>query len=223
MRRGVLSDAYIMQHCIEYRPIPMGLTSNVLPVPAKGKMFGDKPLKYSQMPNRPKTFNTMKTAISRINPSVGMKLSEDYVRDISHLRSDRLNENAMMQRFENIVRIRGHLANNQIMANNTNISPNGSGSSDEVNLVSPFLPYVPYQHVPFQHVPFSATPLGSRPPTPSGSVDTDSVDTGSVGSIDSDEYRTDEEDVHQQIAGPVAVREGGYAIRDEDDGRIEMV
>ena len=76
-RQGILSDAFIMKHCLAYQPVPMMMTQRVL---------GNKFHSDGRPPPRPATFLTMASALQRFNPGVRVpKLIEDYQNEMHHV------------------------------------------------------------------------------------------------------------------------------------------
>lgn len=69
-RSGVLSDAFIRQHCMKYQPVPMAAVTKVL-----GKTADGRP------PPRPATFATMAKNLVTINPQLRMDKIVDTYRE----------------------------------------------------------------------------------------------------------------------------------------------
>lgn len=69
-RSGVLSDAFILQHCMKYQAVPMAAVTKVL-----GKTADGRP------PPRPSSFNVMAKNLTTINPQLRMDKIVDTYRD----------------------------------------------------------------------------------------------------------------------------------------------
>lgn len=72
-RTGILSDAFILQHCIKYQAVPMAAATKVL-----GKTVDGRP------PPRPVTFNTLARNVTQMNPAIRMDKMVDTYRDELH-------------------------------------------------------------------------------------------------------------------------------------------
>lgn len=90
MRTGVLSDEYILKHCNEYNPVPLGIVTKVLTLPKQttAPTMQIKRPKYAQPPSRPASFSIMSNAIARgmdpINPApIRAKLNAQYDREVA--------------------------------------------------------------------------------------------------------------------------------------------
>ena len=86
-RSGSLSDEYILAHCQRYRPIPLGAAQYILMKdlqPQHEHAFGNKPLKYHTQMARPKDFDTLAKAITKMsgNPMVRDELNSVYAKDL---------------------------------------------------------------------------------------------------------------------------------------------
>lgn len=86
-RSGPLSDEYILAHCQRYRPIPLGAAQYILMKDLKPQhehAFGNKPLKYHTNLARPKDFDTLAKAITKMsgNPMVRDELNSVYAKDL---------------------------------------------------------------------------------------------------------------------------------------------
>ena len=80
-RQGILSDAFIMKHCLAYQPVPMMMTQQVL---------GNKFNVDGRPPPRPATISVMANALHRFDQGVRVpKLIDDYKKEVhavmSHL------------------------------------------------------------------------------------------------------------------------------------------
>lgn len=93
MREGVLSDESILKQCREYRPIPLGLTQQILeiqkPADYKPVLQVRKP-KYLQHAPTPATFNVMSSAVAKsmdpINPApIRQQLNAQYDKEVIDL------------------------------------------------------------------------------------------------------------------------------------------
>ena len=93
MREGVLSDEAILKQCREYRPIPLGLTQQILeiqkPADYKPVLQVRKP-KYLQHAPTPTTFNVMSNAVAKsmdpINPApIRQQLNAQYDKEVIDL------------------------------------------------------------------------------------------------------------------------------------------
>jgi len=69
-RSGVLSDSFILKHCMKYQPVPMAAVTKVL-----GKTADGRP------PPRPATFATMAKNLVTINPQLRMDKIVDTYRE----------------------------------------------------------------------------------------------------------------------------------------------
>ena len=86
-RTGPLSDEAILAHCQRYRPIPLGAAQHILMKDLKPQhehAFGNKPLKYHTQMARPKDFDTLAKAITKMsgNPMVRDELNSVYAKDL---------------------------------------------------------------------------------------------------------------------------------------------
>ena len=86
-RTGPLSDEAILAHCQRYRPIPLGAAQYILMKDLKPQhehAFGNKPLKYHTQMARPKDFDTLAKAITKMsgNPMVRDELNSVYAKDL---------------------------------------------------------------------------------------------------------------------------------------------
>lgn len=86
-RTGSLSDEAILAHCQRYRPIPLGAAQHILMKDLKPQhehAFGSKPLKYHTIMTRPKDFDTLAKAITKMsgNPMVREELIAAYAKDL---------------------------------------------------------------------------------------------------------------------------------------------
>lgn len=86
-RTGPLSDIHILEHCKRYRPIPLGAAQHILMKDLKPQhehAFGSKPLKYHTIMTRPKDFDTLAKAITKMsgNPMVREELNSLYAKDL---------------------------------------------------------------------------------------------------------------------------------------------
>jgi hypothetical protein len=91
-RSGPLSDEYILDHCQRYRPIPLGAAQYILMKDLKPQhehAFGNKPLKYHTQMARPKDFDTLAKAITKMsgNPMVRDELNSAYSKDLQSVPS----------------------------------------------------------------------------------------------------------------------------------------
>ena len=91
-RSGPLSDEYILAHCQRYRPIPLGAAQYILMKDLKPQhehAFGNKPLKYHTQMARPKDFDTLAKAITKMsgNPMVRDELNSAYSKDLQSVPS----------------------------------------------------------------------------------------------------------------------------------------
>ena len=89
-RSGPLSDEYILDHCQRYRPIPLGAAQYILMKDLKPQhehAFGNKPLKYHTQMARPKDFDTLAKAITKMsgNPMVRDELNSAYSKDLQSI------------------------------------------------------------------------------------------------------------------------------------------
>ena len=94
-RSGLLSDESILRHCFQYRPIPLALTNKILKIAQKPSSKFAKSPKYSQMPPRPATFDTLAQSVARIrqDPSLRESMEKTYDEEIEQL---------LQQLFENM-------------------------------------------------------------------------------------------------------------------------
>ena len=91
-RSGPLSDEYILAHCQRYRPIPLHSAQYILMKDLKPQhehAFGNKPLKYHTNLARPKDFDTLAKAITKMsgNPMVRDELNSVYAKDLQSVPS----------------------------------------------------------------------------------------------------------------------------------------
>ena len=71
MRKGVLSDNYLLEHCKEFRPLPMDKAVKLLKIDLPiNKYPGIKPI-YHQIVARPETISTMVANVHRANQKAG--------------------------------------------------------------------------------------------------------------------------------------------------------
>lgn len=82
--RTCLSDAKILEHCMEYRPIPMKAANVLLKNENPTGAFGRK-LKYHKSVSRPKTFDVYASSISRSHPELRGIIEREYPKMIHTL------------------------------------------------------------------------------------------------------------------------------------------
>ena len=82
--RTCLSDAKILEHCMEYRPIPMKAANVLLKNENPTGAFGRK-LKYQKSVSRPKTFDVYASSISRSHPELRGVIEREYPKMIHTL------------------------------------------------------------------------------------------------------------------------------------------
>jgi hypothetical protein len=87
-RAGILSDSAVMEHCKMYQPIPMKVSSSILKQDLHTP-FGNKKLKYRNMPNRPHNFDTMAKSLARLSGNNGLReiLEKEYPKQIQKISS----------------------------------------------------------------------------------------------------------------------------------------
>lgn len=106
-RTGPLSDEAILAHCQRYRPIPLGAAQHILMKDLKPQhehAFGSKPLKYHTIMARPKDFDTLARAITKMsgNPMVREELIAAYSKDLQSVPSNGNGSNGNGSNFSDL-------------------------------------------------------------------------------------------------------------------------
>ena len=234
-RSGPLSDEYILDHCQRYRPIPLGAAQYILMKDLKPQhehAFGNKPLKYHTNLARPKDFDTLAKAITKMsgNPMVRDELNSAYAKDLQSVpsvpsvpNSDSAQGIPTVDQQASIIIQRNHRTRSSTraaealmqLAQQPEAPASGSAASGSqprnTQMLSPVAQYAAGQQL--------RANLSHRVPAWINDPNREASDWSTPSEPSSDEYMTDDYD--QGISNYLASGQslGPYAFRDPLDHR----